>query len=283
MVAAPGFELRILPLGDSITYGYLSSDGNGYRLELQNDLSGSDLQYVGSVRSGNMTDNFNEGWPGYTINQIAGKAQLSLPERPNVVLLHAGTNDLNDDPPPDPYASAPGRLGTLVDQIIAACPDAAILVAQIINAANSSTESRILKFNAQIPHLVAERVRAGHHVMAVNFSSITASLLQDGLHPTDVGYSMMGDIWFKAIQEVAKKGWIHPPINPDPSNSTSNVQECLSGLFWYPIPDGGQIARNTTYTKEVTSTSNSQHEGELTSGPYLIGLGVRFADINGDG
>lgn len=36
----PGTELRILPLGDSITWGYRSSDGNGYRLELFNDLSG---------------------------------------------------------------------------------------------------------------------------------------------------------------------------------------------------------------------------------------------------
>lgn len=36
-----GTELRILPVGDSITVGYESSDGNGYRLGLQQDLSGS--------------------------------------------------------------------------------------------------------------------------------------------------------------------------------------------------------------------------------------------------
>lgn len=30
--------LRILPLGDSITAGHMSSDGNGYRLDLYNDL-----------------------------------------------------------------------------------------------------------------------------------------------------------------------------------------------------------------------------------------------------
>lgn len=37
---APGIELRILPLGDSITYGWLSGDGNGYRLELLKRLNG---------------------------------------------------------------------------------------------------------------------------------------------------------------------------------------------------------------------------------------------------
>ena len=36
----PGTELRILPLGDSLTVGYESSDGNGYRGELLRDLSG---------------------------------------------------------------------------------------------------------------------------------------------------------------------------------------------------------------------------------------------------
>ena len=229
-----------------------------------------------------MTDNFNEGWPGYTINQVAEKAQLSLPERPNIVLLHAGTNDLNDDPPPDPYASAPDRLGALVDQIIAACPDAAILVAQIINAANSSTEARILEFNSQVPDLVAERVQAGHHVMAVNFSSITTSLLIDGLHPTDTGYSMMGDIWFESIQEVAAKGWISEPVGPDPSSTKSKAQKCQSGLFFYPIPSRDQPTGSVGYETAETSTNISQ-PGVKASGSALSSLGVRFADIDGDG
>jgi len=58
---APGIELRIQPLGDSITYGFKSSHGNGYRLQLLNDLSGSKEVYVGSGRNGDMADNFNEG------------------------------------------------------------------------------------------------------------------------------------------------------------------------------------------------------------------------------
>jgi hypothetical protein len=56
-----GVNLRILPLGDSITYGAGSSDGNGYRLALQNMLSGNNVQYVGSQHSGSMANNSNEG------------------------------------------------------------------------------------------------------------------------------------------------------------------------------------------------------------------------------
>ena len=36
----PGTELRILPVGDSLTVGYESSDKNGYRAGLLQDLSG---------------------------------------------------------------------------------------------------------------------------------------------------------------------------------------------------------------------------------------------------
>ena len=58
---ASGTELRILPLGDSITYGLKSTDNNGYRLQLLNNLLGRKVIYVGSVRNGDMQDNFNEG------------------------------------------------------------------------------------------------------------------------------------------------------------------------------------------------------------------------------
>src|ERR1700712_4085517 len=85
--------LRILPLGDSITFGFLSTDGNGYRQDLLTMLSGTQVQYIGSIRAGNMTDNFNEGHSGAVISQIAGFANQSLPQRPNLILLMAGTND----------------------------------------------------------------------------------------------------------------------------------------------------------------------------------------------
>lgn len=53
------FTLRVLPLGASITYGYKSSDGNGYReyfLEMV-EADGWDVNMVGSVRHGDMKEN----------------------------------------------------------------------------------------------------------------------------------------------------------------------------------------------------------------------------------
>lgn len=44
---APGIDLRVLPLGDSITFGFQSTDGNGYREALHNDLTASGEYMLG--------------------------------------------------------------------------------------------------------------------------------------------------------------------------------------------------------------------------------------------
>lgn len=53
------FALRILPLGASITRGYKSKDGNGYRKWLRQQLryAGWDVDMVGTMKSGTMHDN----------------------------------------------------------------------------------------------------------------------------------------------------------------------------------------------------------------------------------
>jgi lysophospholipase L1-like esterase len=53
------FALRTLPLGASITWGYKSPDGNGYREFLRNNMTsaGWEVNMVGSLRHGSMTDN----------------------------------------------------------------------------------------------------------------------------------------------------------------------------------------------------------------------------------
>ena len=87
--------LRILPLGASITWGAGSDDGNGYRYGLRGALvkDGYTVNMIGSVNHGTMADNQVEGWPGAIISDIIQKVELSLPSRPNVVIIQVGCND----------------------------------------------------------------------------------------------------------------------------------------------------------------------------------------------
>src|ERR1041384_5155685 len=89
--AASDTPLRVMPLGDSITWGVGSSTGNGYRAPLWNRLAadGHPLDFVGTGRSGPMSDPDNEGHSGYKIHQVAALTDASLTRyRPNVVTLH---------------------------------------------------------------------------------------------------------------------------------------------------------------------------------------------------
>lgn len=206
-----GVALRMLPLGDSITWGYQSADGNGYRWALLNRLAiiGNTVEYVGSQTSGDMVQNHNEGHPGAVISEIATYADQSLPDRPNVVLLMAGTNDCGKG-----LTGAPDRLSSLIDQVVAACPDAAVIVAQITPMADATAEANAQTFNAAIPDIVASKVNAGNKVLLVNQSDyVTVNDLIDGLHPTGHGYDLMSECWLAGIQQAGANGWIQAPVN----------------------------------------------------------------------
>ncbi|KAI4198895.1 MAG: hypothetical protein LQ350_004960 [Teloschistes chrysophthalmus] len=281
-----GVELRIYPLGDSITNGYLSSDDNGYRIGLQRNLAGSNLNFVGSKTSGTMQDGWNDGWNGFMIQQIGTKAQAS--ERsldPNIILVHVGTNDLNQPMDPD---HAPDRLSALLDLLISEGSDPVILVAQIINCANQATEDRIQKFNEAVPGIVDQRAKAGHKVMVVDMRSITSADLKDGLHPTDAGYQKMADLWVKGIEQADAKGWIKAPKTARPNlenQGQSSGQHCLKPPFWAAaFPDDNKpIATGVGHNGDMKFKDN--WDPKLNAAPSIgkVGTGVVFADLNGDG
>lgn len=197
---------------------------------------------------------------------------------------------MNLSPPIDPD-HAPDRLGALIDQLIQYGPDGTvILVAQIINAANGQTQSLIDKYNDAIPGLVAQRA-VNHHVAVVDFrNSLQPSDYADGLHPNDVGYRKMGDIWFKAIQDAANKGWIKAPEGPEPDLgaqgglSTKSTSHCLTAPEWVPALGGEAIAGGVGHNGDMKWTASyGPHWPNAFEGIDKNGTDVMFADLNGDG
>jgi lysophospholipase L1-like esterase len=222
---ADGSPCRIMPLGDSITFG-IGSSGGGYRVELfrQALAAQRDITFVGVVAPGgqngpNGPNTVNgqpfprnhEGFSGFTISgggagSLAGLVDNAIAQtNPNIILLHIGTNDVNGN---INVGQAPQRLGALLDQIINDAPDALLVVAQIIPTTNQQTNTRVQAYNAAIPALVQARAAAGKHIELVDlftpFSSSPnfASLMNDALHPNDSGYVVMGQTWFNAIEDV---------------------------------------------------------------------------------
>ena len=205
---AQAANIRLMPLGDSITSGYLSSDNNGYRGTLYNDLKGAGNQtdFVGSLRDGTAFDPDHEGHSGYRIDQVAALLDGVLATyQPNLVTLHIGTNDMLQS---YELSTAPNRLASMIDQIFADVPGVTIVVAQLIPNANSGVQSNINAYNSQIPGIVQARANAGKHILMVSMSTLTTADLDDGTHPNDGGYQKMAAVWNTGVQQVISNGWV---------------------------------------------------------------------------
>jgi lysophospholipase L1-like esterase len=253
-------QLRIMPLGDSITFGMGSSDGSGYRSRLYSELNDqNDVTFVGSQHSGPAPD-ANEGHPGWLISDIAGIADSVLAAyKPNVVLLHIGTNDMGRNVDP---AGAPARLGSLIDQIFRDDPGVTLLVSTLVPSSFPGTAERIATFNEAIPGMVASRQSAGRDIRLVTMWAVSGADLADGLHPNDLGYQKMAAAFFRGVVTALDAGVISPPT-PGASSGGDPVKG------WFPQ---GVIASGTLSPGSYPGTLN------LTGADK-----VQFADVDGGG
>ena len=197
---------KVLPLGDSITFGSPTNNG-GYRVELFTRAVNDSRQitFVGSQSDGpNMVAGMlfptnNEGHPGWTISQIDGIAttSMALKDLPQIILLHIGTNDMCSG-----SAGAPTRLAQLVDKILAALPGSLLAVSSIIPF--PACAGAVSTYNAAVPGVVQQRANQGMPVIYVDmFTGFPSNgLSSDGIHPNDnIGYPWMGDTWYAAIKK----------------------------------------------------------------------------------
>lgn len=194
----------IMPLGDSI------SDGmevlGGYRTELWQLLNtdGHSPHFVGSRTAGpaQLGERAFEGHPGWRINQLDARVTDWLKRyRPQVVLLHIGTNDVIQN---YHLNTAVARLSALVDHILSAVPGVRVYVATILPFADPVREARAQKYNTGLSQMINARAPGGQVRLVDMHSALTpADLSLDGVHPTEGGYSKMATRWYGALTGAA--------------------------------------------------------------------------------
>jgi lysophospholipase L1-like esterase len=158
----------------------------------------------------------NEGHSGWGIstvtqysNGVAGIATVipnpaltsSSGGMPNIVLLMIGTNDTGSST----AAAMADRLAALMDKIIAAAPDALLVVAKITPV--SWANAVINAYNDALPGLIQTRAAAGKHVLLADMNAgfTSAMIGSDGIHPNNTGYKFMADRWYSVIGSLLPK------------------------------------------------------------------------------
>ena len=207
----PSAPLKIMPLGDSITSGYILADADnprpdsvrtGYRNQLwyMLDNAGFSADFVGSEISGQAIsppfDTDHEGHRGWHSFDIAEYTYgYMVNSAPDMVLLHIGTNDQSISVAGvasilyqiDLYEQASGR-------------SVRVLVARIIDYATPN--GIISGFNENIHNLVTSRILDGDNITLVDIygsTGLIGSDYTDMIHLNDSGNYKMATVWANAI------------------------------------------------------------------------------------
>jgi lysophospholipase L1-like esterase len=250
--------VRIMPLGDSIT----GSPGC-WRALLWNRLQSNgftNIDFVGTQPPQGCSvayDGDNEGHGGALATMVANQNQLPgwlSASRPDIVLMHFGTNDVWSNIAPATILTA---FSTLVDQMRASNPSMRILVAQIIAMNPSSCPEcaqRVVAFNAAIPGWASGKSTSQSPITVVDqwtgFNPATDT--GDGVHPNDAGSQKMSDRWYPALAAQLTPGT--PSSSPSQSLSASASASAS--------PSSGTGRCGATY--RITNQWQGGFQGEVT-------------------
>jgi len=206
--AAP---VRIMPLGDSITYDNKSADvdesrptgvRSAYRGYLWYNLqnAGYEADFVGSQVAGqDITPPFdpdNEGHPGWTDYELSDYTYDFLAQNPpDIILLHIGTND---------HGTSTAGVVQILDMIDAyeanSGHEIQVFVAMIID--RRAHDPLIEFFNENLMVTIGTRIRNGDKLTLVdmyNGAGLTSGDYHDNTHPNASGYQKMAAVWTNAL------------------------------------------------------------------------------------
>ncbi|KAK7991495.1 hypothetical protein PG988_000289 [Apiospora saccharicola] len=242
--------LRILPLGASIVFGYGSSDDNGFRKPLRDQLRyrGWDVNMVGSKRNGRMTDNNVEATPGDVISQVHEKSRNSYGYKPNVVLINAGTNDANANNGGGLDLDRAGaRMESLINDLWAA-PDMGntlIVLSTVLPTTAPGRDARVV-INNQYKALITRLRNNGRPIILADMDYVTTGDLVDGVHPNNFGHVKMANVWWIAIERASTQGLIPPPA----SLQCSTGEGFVSGIYAGGLTQRGSGVGDGIYQHE---------------------------------
>jgi len=255
----------ILSIGDSITLGADGLGGyvnGGYRITLETRLNTIGYAYtsLGTITSNStgMTHPDHSGYSGYRLDEVSPIVlAMNATPVPTYILLCIGTNDIYQS---YDLANLNSRLDTFISNLLAKWSGTTILVATIGPMTGFSTTS----YNSHIMGLSS--------ATPVDMASVMNSSLQnDGIHPSAIGYSRMGDAWYTALKA---KG-IFPVANTKITALSSYAAQLAAGdlLPFVDISDTSQAASGTT--KKVAAGYFGLTDGSTTlfTGGGTIALG----------
>lgn len=205
-----------MPLGNSITQGDMDHPTYRYHLWKMLRHDGYDVDYVGTLRANhngvNPAQDFDQDHEGHwgwradqVLNGIPGQKKLSdflQHNRPDIVLMHLGSNDIFQGESIDQIIS---ELKDIIRILRLSNNDIVILIAQILPVANKTLNTKITLLNTAIGQLPASMELSSQLIVVNQFEGFNPyKHTYDGVHPNISGEKKMADKWYKSLKPVIK-------------------------------------------------------------------------------
>lgn len=281
--------IRIMPLGDSITYGSSTPGGYRYPLYVMLTNAGYNVDYVGT-QTGNATNLLPEinhqgigGWKisdaviGLYENMYSWFEQI---DDPHVVLVHIGTNDAGGG---NFFTNAVDRLDALISRIALAQPGARIIVTTLLPRAGSAETAISTYFNPYVPALVTNQQALGRNVYFLDMHSyLTTNDMYDTVHPTAEGYAKMAAAWFPAITNIVAPSVTDNQPAPLRAKGATNYQQVSvtfnKKLSYLTATNAANYSITNTAgsTLAVTAASLSADQRTVTLSTALQSKGTNY-------
>ncbi len=152
----------------------------------------------------------NLGIPGTTLHDaLSLELPVALDSHPKLITIWLGVNDIADKVPVDSYSH---DLDIMLTRLQFGASSAQILIA---NIPDLTLLPYFASYNQQDLHNVIDEYNLAiaqkaqqHHAILVNMSQQNYNLRthpeyisNDGLHPTDLGYSQIAELFYKTLQQ----------------------------------------------------------------------------------
>ena len=273
VVTSSQAQIKIMPLGDSITYGVGSSGlmqvAGGYRNDLAAllDDAGISYDFVGTLKTGQGFDADHEGHGGWRADQIEMEIGTYLrAAQPDIVLLHIGTNDVTQS---ESNTNIITEIEGIVNEIHFFNGAIKIVVSSLVPRTDLKNETTN-KLNTLIEALVQQKYNnEGFKIVFVDNNKAfkanpnwASEYMRDSMHPNDSGYRVMAEEFFKAI-----------PGGGEPVNLTLSklamVRYNLNGSLDGDFDGDGKVI--TDFPKSV---SESVHGMAIQDDGKIVTVGV---------
>lgn len=193
-------QIIYVAIGASDTFGIGTSDP--YTQNWATDLADKLGQNVHLI---------NLGIPGISLHDaLSSELPVAIDSHPDLVTIWLAVNDFANNVPSSSFSH---DLNLMLNRLQTNAPSARILIANVPDLAlmpyfssynPQELQKRILTYNASIASIAQQ-----HHVILVDLSQQNYNLKahpeyisNDGLHPTDLGYLQLAEVFYKTLQQT---------------------------------------------------------------------------------